>query len=119
MLMSSYSGSPLHPLYALAKELEARGLGASVDTSVSVVDAFLPGPEAADPVRRYSRPSSFQRAVLRPDPINARPWWWLLWPGERFKTENTEPELTRLLPVEDTADVARRMRNILILDSTE
>src|SRR5690606_5527337 len=119
MLMSSYTGSPLHPLYALAKELEARGLGASVDTSVSVVDAFLPGSDVADPARRYAQAASFQRAVLRADPVSAHPWWWLLWPRERFKTEKAEPELTRLLPVEDTSDVARRMRNILILDSTE
>ena len=115
--------SPLQPLSALATELEARGLAAAIDASVSVVDAYLPstpedGSSPVLPSRRY-RQHSRQRVILRPDPVTAHPWWWLLWPGERFEMESTEPELSRLLPVERLAETARRVRNILILDSTE
>lgn len=39
--------------------------------------------------------------------------------GERFEREAAEPEVTCLLPVERVEEVARRGRNILILDSTE
>lgn len=106
MSLSSLPASPLHPLTLLAKELELLGLGASVDVSVSVVDAYRLD---ADPAR------VFQRAILRPDPITARPWWWLLWPGERFRTVTTDPELTRILPVEQTEDMARRIRNVLLV----
>lgn len=116
---SGSSRSPLHPLYALAKEVEARGLAASVDVSVSVVDAYLPDAIAQPGALRRARVRPMQRAILRPDPVSAHPWWWLLWPEERFQAESTEPEVTRLLPVEELSEVARRIRNILILDSTQ
>ncbi|TQN32839.1 hypothetical protein FHX37_2824 [Haloactinospora alba] len=102
--------SPQHPLFALAKELERHTVAADVDVSISVVDAWPPN--------RFVgwRSGAFgQRAILRPDPVSAHPWWWLLWPGERFRAEIAEPQMERLLPVEDAAEVARRVRNILIL----
>ncbi|GAA3722923.1 hypothetical protein HDA32_000779 [Spinactinospora alkalitolerans] len=107
--------SPLNPLFVLAKELEARGLHVSVDASISVVDAHLTGDFTAS----GHRSGDFQRAILRVDAVTAHPWWWLLWPGERFKNEVAEPEVTRLLPVEQTPDVARRIRNVLILGDSE
>ncbi|MDA2803229.1 hypothetical protein [Nocardiopsis suaedae] len=113
MPVSVYTGSPFHPLFALAKELEARGLGTAVDTSVSVVDAYIPDPDGGDSARLRGCPFAFQRAVLRADAVSARPWWWLLWPGQRFEREIAEPEMTRLLPVEEYADLARRIESIL------
>lgn len=113
MPVSVYTGSPLHPLFALAKEIEARGLGAAVDTSVSVVDAYILDPDGGDSARLRNCPFGFQRAVLRTDAVSARPWWWLLWPGQRFEREIAEPEMTRLLPVEEYADLARRIESIL------
>ncbi|GAA2011349.1 hypothetical protein GCM10009799_44490 [Nocardiopsis rhodophaea] len=121
--MPSYfspSSSPLQPLHALAKELEARRLGATIDASVSVVDAYvLPGSSRWQQGLRRACAHCTQRAILRPDPVDAHPWWWVLWPGERFDNETADPEVTRLLPVEEIGETARRIRNILILDSTE
>ncbi|CAM4380461.1 hypothetical protein GCM10009799_51070 [Nocardiopsis rhodophaea] len=116
----SASSSPLHPLQALAKELEARRLGATIDASVSVVDAYvLPDSSRWQQGLRRACAHCTQRAILRPDPVDAHPWWWLLWPGERFNNETADPEVTRLLPVQEIDETARRIRNILILDSTE
>lgn len=76
--------SPLHPLTLLAKELEARGLEASVDFSVSVVDAYSPGgPGVAS--------AAHQRVILRPDAVTAHPWWWLLWPGSGLSVRRRSP----------------------------
>ncbi len=126
--------SPLHPLSLLAKEVEARGLVASVDRSVSVVDVFAPvrpgeeggyaclggtGVSARSGVALVGADPAHQRVILRPDAVTAHPWWWLLWPGERFEHEMAEPEVTCLLPVECVEEVARRVRNILILDRNE
>ncbi|TDQ54778.1 hypothetical protein [Actinorugispora endophytica] len=107
-------GPELQPLYALAGELQVLGLDARVDASVLTVDAVVPVEMA---IRDGSHTSAFQRAVLRPDPHTRRPWWWLLWPEETYKFGTVAPELTRNLPAERTRDMARRIRNTLLLAS--
>lgn len=102
-------------LILLAKEVRRAGLVAIIDVSLGVLDAYVPD----DAVTPGYCARGMQRAVLRNVPPGDTPWWWLLWPEERFRNVRVRPELELMLPAEETREMARRIRKVLVLTDGE
>ncbi|MDS1272295.1 hypothetical protein RIF23_18555 [Lipingzhangella sp. LS1_29] len=102
-------------LILLAKELRRVGLEAKVDASLGVVDAWVPD----DVTATGYRVRAIQRVALRTLAPGDTPWWWLLWPEERFRNVVVPPELELMAPVEEARDMARRVRKVLVLTDEE
>ncbi|QVQ51740.1 hypothetical protein J4H86_23710 [Spiractinospora alimapuensis] len=118
--MSPHSPAPVvvppdDPLGSLSAALKERGLHTRVDRPYGVVDARIPDFVAL--AGCYGRGK--QRIGLRPVPITGELWWYLFWPAEHFETHIVPFEMEKLRPAGDVTEVARLVRQVLVLFERE